>query len=1138
MKATKRLFLAGRWLFLIILVPGLLWAQSQTRGTLSGRIVDGSGSAIPATQVIVTNQASGQVVKTATNQDGFFTIPSLPSGDYDVTAEKKGFQQCRNTGVHLDPAGSAQINCRMKIGSVNQTVEVQAPSVYVQTDSATVSRVVNTTTMQQTPVNGRNFTSLLSLQPGVVTDFSFNSFQGLNIFATQSTHVNGLRGDANNIVIDGAASTRTRANGATVALPSMEAVGEVNIVSNAYMPEYSRAGGGQVIVQMKSGAQQYHGSAFEFLRNSALDARSFFASSKEPLQYNDFGFSFGGPVAPRSKKLFFYWTEEWFRQRQGSTVLGNVPTTGERAGDFSALCTSKPSSCPKVPTYLNGVDGLVAGQAFPNNQIPSTLFSPNGSAMVNMFSVPTNSALSQNFVGTFKNPTNQREDDVKFDYYPNWLKSHVAVTFRHFYQFNHSINHGSSLLLAQDLVLPSRGFTFDLSSTLSPTTLNDFTFAGTEDIVHVLVPSGAGLDRTSLGLNYPYIFGPQSKDVAGKIPTVNISGYDSITGLPYPSGSVGKVFSWQDMVSHIAGNHTFKTGIWVEQDGENDHDQVRVTPGGGIGNNLNGQFSFSASSTNPNTTGNALADTLLGNFDNYSELGFRNYTPWVARQLGWFAQDSWKVTPTFTLEGGIRWDYFPPYHSRWCNYATFNQSFYSRAPGVVQTVDPTTGLVTGGNPYNGIAVPCNQIPADAAGHFSVLGQPLTTSNLSSVNQQLIDMGMMRGLSPEIFQKHYNNWEPRLGFSWDPFGHGATAIRGGGGIFYNHSTLSDVSLMGGNTPFQSGAVVYNGSADNPGGTQGAQLPIPITGEDLAHKVPVIYQWNLTAEHMFAGNTLVDVGYVATRGRNLQLNSDLNQLPAGVQLANPGVNIAALRPYPGLGGIQVALNDASSQYDALQVSVQRRLSQGFQYGIAYTFSKAIDYGSSIYATAPNTYDLRYARGLSDFDRPNVLIVNYVYDLPFLKNSHDLAGHIAGGWEISGVASFESGSPVSISAGGDFAGTGDGGQRAQLVAGCNPTGVTQNIQHWFNTACFTAPATGTFGDSSRGILIGPGTANFDFGLFKNGAMTERFHYQFRAEFFNGLNHPSFNSVSTSISSGDFGKINGVGSPRQIQFGLKLLF
>lgn len=1140
MDDIKRLSLLYRVLWVLPLLSCLLLAQS--RSTLTGRITDTSGAAIPATQVTIMNQETGQSVAVSTNQNGFFTAADLPAGNYTVVSVKKGFQQCRNNGVHLDPASSVQVNCSMKVGSVTQTVEVQAPTVYVQTDTATVSRVVNSTTMEQTPVNGRNFTSLLSLQPGVVTDFSFNSFQGLNVFATQSTHVNGLRGDANNIVIDGAASTRTRANGASVALPSMEAVGEVNIVSSGYMPEYSRAGGGQVVVQMKSGAQQYHGEAFEFLRNDALDANSFFSNAnnkgKQPLQYNDFGFSIGGPLTPHNKKLFFYWTEEWFRQRQGGTVLANVPTVAERSGDFSALCASSPSSCPKVPTYLNGVDGLTAGQPFPNDKVPNDLFSANGSAMVDMYAMPTNGALGQNFAEDFKNPTNQREDDVKFDYYPNLLKSHLAVTWRHFFQYNSSLNQGPSILLRQDRVLPSRGFTLDFSSTLSPTLLNDFTFAGTEDIVHTTVPSGAGLNRTNLGITYPYIFGPESKDIAGKIPTVQISGYNDITGLPYPSSSVGKVFSWQDIVSKVAGNHTIKTGIWIEQDGENDDDQIRVTPGGGIGNNLNGQFTYSASKTNPNTTGNALADALLGNFDTYSELGFRNYTPWVAQQFGWFLQDSWKVTPTFTLQGGVRWDYFPPYHSRWCNFATFDPLFYSKAPGVQQTVDPTTGYVTGGNRYNGIAVPCQQIPADAAGHFSVLGQPVTSSNLSSINQQLTNLGMLRGLTPEIFQKHYNNWEPRLGFSWDPFGHGTTAIRAGAGIFYNHSTLSDVSLMGGNTPFQSAAVVFNGSADNPGGTPGAQLPIPVTGEDLMHKVPAIYQWNVSAEHMFAGNTMVDVAYVATRGKDLQLNSDLNQLPAGLKMANPNTNVAALRPYPGLGGIQVALNDSSSYYDALQVSVQRRLSHGLQYGVAYTFSKSIDYGSDIYAVAPNTYDLQYAKGLSNYDHPNVLIINYVYDLPFLKNNTSAAGHILGGWELSGVTSIESGSPITINAGSDFAGTGDGGQRAQMVAGCNPAGTDQNIQHWFNTACFTAPAPGTFGNSPRGVLIGPGTVNFDFGLFKNGPLTEKLHYQFRAEFFNGLNHPSFSGVSSTLTAGDFGKINGVGSPRNIQLGLKLTF
>ncbi len=1151
-RSAKLLVILGL-LFSCFLCIGLIaFAQTQALGTISGTITDNSGAVVPGAKITATNKATGQTSTATTSATGYYVVTNLPAGTYDVSAEAAGFQKCTNTGVILDPAATVALTCTMQVGQVTQTIEVTAAPALVSTAEAKVSRIVNSTQMEQIPVNGRNFVSLLALQPGVVTNFTFNSFQGMGIFASQDTHVNGLRGDANNFLIEGAPSTRTRANGATVALPSMDSLGEVNIVTNGYLPEYSRAGGGQMVVQMKSGTNSYHGSAFEFLRNDKFDAANFFLNTqggkKDKLRFNDWGFSVGGPVIPHSKKLFFFWTEEWFRRNRSFTPgPATIPSLKDRQGDLSDFCAAKPSSCPKVPAYLVPIAAakgipLVAGQPFPNNRISPALFSPNGSAFVNMYLPPTSPGESSNFVQNIPARTPQREDDIKVDWYADQIKSHLSVALRHFRQDNFDTNAtgSGSQLINQGFQFPNRGATVDLTTSLSPTLLNDFTATGTEDIVHILGGKlgGKGLDRASLGITFPYVLGPQSKDVPGKIPTVIMSGFQDISGLPYPGDSAGPIYSFQDVLTKIQGNHTIKMGLWLEHDGENDNDQIRVTPGGSVGNNMNGQFRFNADPSNPKTTGSPIADALLGNFDNYSEIGFRNLTIWRANQIGIFGQDSWKIRPNLTIQGGLRWDYFAPFHANWCNFSTFHPGFYSTLPGVKQVVDPATGFVTGGNPFNGIAVPCNQLPREAIGHFAVFGQRLTASNFDAINQQLRDSGLQRGLSPEIFQKHYRNFEPRLGFAWDPFGKGTTSIRASAGIFYNHNTLSDVSLMGGNSPFQSTVEIFNGSADNPGGTAGVPKPIPITGEDLVHKIPVVYQWNFTVQRLITQDTLVDVGYVATRGRRLLLNSDLNQPPAGTFTSNPSVNPAALRPFPGLGRATVALNNANSAYDSLQVSVQRRLHRGLQYGVAYTWSKSIDYGSSLYAVATDPFNLRLDRGLSDFDRRHTLIASYVYELPFLKNAATPVGKAFGGWQVSGVVSFLSGFPLSIGAGGDVAGVGGAGpQFADKLAGCDP-GPIKSLQQWFNTSCFKRPKDGTFGTAARGITHRPGFANWDFALFKGGHIIERLNYQFRAEFFNVLNHPSFTDVSTGVTSGDFGKVTGVADPRNIQFGLKLLF
>ncbi len=670
---------------------------------------------------------------------------------------------------------------------------------------------------------------------------------------------------------------------------------------------------------------------------------------------------------------------------------------------------------------------------------------------------------------------------------------------------------------------------------------------------------GNGVDRTGLGLTYPYIIpgGDASKDIPGKIPTLILSGFEQISGLPYPSGSVGHIYTLQDVVTKVYGTHTIKGGVWWEHDGENDHDQVRVTPGGGVGNNLNGQFAFNAS--NPFTTGSPLADALLGNFDNYSELGYRNYTPWAAYQIGFFGQDSWKVTPRLTIQGGMRWDYFQPYSSKWCNWAIFSPKFYSFAPGTQQVVDPTTGFVTGGDPYNGIGVPCASLPQSGIGHTAVFGQRVTSSNLSAINQQLMAAGVQRGLSPQIVQSQYRDFQPRLGFAWDPTGEGKYSIRGGAGIFYNHNTLSDVTLEGGNSPFQLAEEVFNGRADCPGSSLDAnrscaaasavapQLPIPMTGSDLVGKIPVVYSWNFSIQREFFKNTLVDVGYVGNRGKHLFINADLNQPAIGAfnNPANAAINQDLLRPYPGIGGGMTSLQEANSKYDGLQVQVQRRFTNGLQYSMAYTYAKAFDMADSIYSVVTDTYLPKYNWQLAGFNQTHHLVITYIYNLPFLKGSTSLAGKALGGWEVSGDVALISGFPNSVSAGADYLGNGvnnvGGTEYAYVKSGCNTRGNRSFLQ-FFNTGCFFEPPlypnSGLVGSAAPNIIEGPGTTNFDFALLKNGPITERLKYQFRAEFFNVFNHPSFNGADYTVTDSTFGQINSAISPRNIQLGLKLIF
>jgi Carboxypeptidase regulatory-like domain len=728
---------AGGWLALVSMLfvwPVFTFGQSAAFGTISGIVTDPSGALMPAVSVSVVNLGTQARYSTKTDSSGLFTVPNLPSGNYDVIAEKKGFQRYENTNVHLDPAASVEVHCQMAVGTVSQTVHVTSPLVHVQLSSPQVSRLISSHTLSQLPVNGRNFESLLALQPGVATTFTFNSYLGTNLGPTADTDVNGLTGESNNLVIDGAPSTRTRGNTDTIAPPSMAAIAEVNVVTNSFMPEYNRAAGGQIIATLKSGSDQYHGGVFEFDRNTDFDARSFFSTSVPKLDLNDFGFDIGGPVIPKKHKLYFFWTEEWLREVDGNTGLGTVPSVDDRNGDLANYCAATPDFCPKVPSYLNGVDGLVAGQAFPNDTVPTSLWSANGSAMARLFELPntpgTKLGEANNYLYDYPTTEDDREDDIKIDYLAT-EKNHLAVTLRQFQwsSFNPSVASAEAQLLDQTQPFHDQSASVDLTTTFTPTLLNDLTVTGNRDIVHTNMSGGPGLDRTALGIDFPYIYGDSSKDLPNKIPSVTIAGYSEINGEPYPSHSAGHIYTIQDVLTKIAGNHTIKTGFWWEHDGENDDDQVRVYAGGGVSDNMNGYFTWDASKWNPNTTGSPYADALLGNFDSYSEVGFRNETPWTAFQVGPFAQDTWQATRRLTIMGGLRWDYYQPNSSEWNNWSMFNPLFYSFAPGVEPVVNPVTGYVTSGDPYDGIVIPGDGLPNSAIGHVAVFGQRVTASNI-------------------------------------------------------------------------------------------------------------------------------------------------------------------------------------------------------------------------------------------------------------------------------------------------------------------------------------------------------------------------------------------------------------------------
>ena len=1060
------------------------FAQYHVNGSISGSITDASGAAVPGAKVTATNTQNRTNQSTTSTSSGEYLFSDMPPATYSITVQKEGFENCTGQGLMLDPGATRTFSCALKVGTANETVEVTAGALQVSEDTSQLNSVINSQQVEQLPDNGRNFANFLALEPGVA-GINFSDFNSMNIFATQGVSVNGLRDSDNNILIEGVSSQRTRDNAAETAAPALDAIGEVNIISSGYMPEYSRGAGAQIIVQLKSGTNQYHGSLYEYNQNTAYDSAANHlpgltnsGPGRTPtgiINWNNFGGTFGGPIPRTNHKLFFFYSEDISRQPGASINNVVVPSLLAHQGDFSEYCAAG-IGCPTVPAWLAGKTDpntgqvLVQGKPFPNNAIAQAFWSANGAALLNTFPNPNlnNSVASgnANFFYLSQGPNRNHTESLKVDYLIDPWKSHLAVSLRHYRTDSFSGNFGGSpQLLNWNIQEPERGATIDLATTFSPTLLNDLTIGSTEDIVHVVVPPGPrgnGDDRSRLGITYPYIFGPASKDVAGKTPTISWSGANSnLDSLnadtdAYPSHSVGHIYQFSDVLTKVHGKHTFKFGAWIEHDGENDDDQLVIG-----GQNLNGTFSFGATN-DPHSTGLPVADLLLGVFDNYAEYGFRNETPWSSWQQGYFGQDSWKVSKTLTIEGGLRWDYFPNYSSKWCNFAMFNPLAYSTFPGTQQVIDPATGLVVGGNYYNGLAMPCSGVPASAASHIGVFGEPFTAGNAASINQQLVSTGVVRGYPATVVPNRYRALQPRLGFAWDPTGSGKTSIRGSAGIFYNHETVSDQVQMGRNLPFQTGASINNGDIDCPGVAQSAltfgcsgggatftpgpviaspaspQGPIPVTGLDYRAPLPVVYSYHASVQHMFFQNTLVEVGYVGTQGRHFSLLEDLNELPPGTvgdctlgggsvsttnsalcapgspyrfnngATAGTGTPVASIVPYLGFSNSSFTyqINNGNSSYNSLQVNVQRRMSRNLMFTIAYTYANAHDIGSELQSSLTDHYNPNYNLGNPDWLEHHTLTATYLYALPFFTNRNDFQGHLLGGWELTGVVTIRSG------------------------------------------------------------------------------------------------------------------------------------
>ncbi len=1133
------------------------YAQSDL-GSIEGVVKDPSSSTVPNATVKVKNQ-NGLERSTKTNESGFYVVTSIPPGIYSVTVEAPGFKKFESVSNKLDSSSKLGVDATLTVGAASETVEVTASATQLQTESATVQKLVTREQIDSLELNGRNPVGLASLVPGArggnLSGLSFNFNQGPSNF-------NGSRNPENLITYDGAPATRTRSNGTSLGAADVDSTQEVQILTAAYAAEFGRTSGAQIRILTRSGGKDFHGAAYEYVRNDIFNANTWTRNHTPgqafttPIRYNQYGYNVGGPaywpgkINSDKSKFFWYWGQEWVKYRFTDSATWTVPTNLMRKGDFSELLTTGPQNIlGKIVTIKDPTTGNV----FPGNVIPTAMVSRNGSGILKAYPVPNLPIGSfigtSNYYITAGHPQDQRKDTLSVDMN---LTQNQRLQFRrnNYAFFEYQPLDGTPTETPKFFNRPNQTNSLDHVWTISPTLINEAIATVSLDDVYIPVDTAHFFDRTTAGINYPYIF-PDGKLLPNRIPTANITGLSGLTGNPYPSHSTGPIYTLTDSLTWVKGSHTFKFGFYFERSGENDNDEINVSACPTCTNNQNGQFSFTDTRSGQPGSGNAIANTALGLFDSYSELGQRAYTIFRGSSYEPFVQDNWKVNSKLTLNYGFRYTVIVPYKALWGNMIVFDPTLYD--PSQAVKVDPKTGTILpgSGDRYNGMVIPGSGWPSSAKGRFP------------EANNPAYDYLFRGGKYPSYYSNiQWNQIQPRVGIAYNL--NDKTVIRTGGGRFYTRLGVSDSVFLGGNPPFQPTANVSFGNADNPGGTTTNSLPLTVTTQSRDFKNPEAWNWNFTVEREFYLNSVLSVAYVGRRGLHQQRESNINQPTPATIAANPGVNIDALRPYKGYNSIRETDNVASSRYNALQISWNRRLTKGLLFGMAYTYSKSMDDGSNQRDIIPDTYYAGNLWGPSEFDVRHVFIANFLYELPFFKGSSNILGKALGGWQVSGIIQKQTGTPTSVGKGTDYVGVGLDGSLAGGVGQYwvyNGSGINyaKNIitntgnpgadsNYWFTTTdssgklLFSQPTAGTFNHQQgiRDLIYNPGFNNVNLGLFKKFAITERTGLQFRAEAFDAFNHPNWGGVNTDPTNlNTFGKVTGKsGDVRNLQLSLRLYF
>jgi outer membrane receptor protein involved in Fe transport len=1096
MKDKRTLVLA---LFAALLGHHPAWAQI-TDGSFRGVVADPSGAAVPGAKVELRDSVSQSAREATTDALGEYLLPGVPPGVYDFTVSFQGFQTLRNEHVVLQVGQHATLDFKLQPGELRQEIKVTGQAPLLNTANATIGTVVDDEKITQLPLNGRQFTQLILLTPGAAPQNT--GLQGSYDVATNlgavSPAVNGARSEMNNFTIDGVENNELYFN--FVALnPPPDALQEFKVQSDMSSGAFGRAAGANVNVITRSGTNEYHGSAWEFLRNTSLDARNFFNPDVSPFHQNQYGFTLGGPIKKQKVFAFGWW--EGFRKNLGSSIVGLVPTAAQLSGNLTGSpALFNPFSTRQVGTDSQG-NPIFTRDPFPGNQIPQSLLNSTALNISGvMFPAPNLTGESGgNYINTQSLTTDTDQFGIRID-----AVLPEAVNFFSRYSYSNAALTSPQLLPVLPTLTRNRmqQAVIGLNRAMGATGVLDFhaQFLRTSLIIYNPAPAPLSfLENNGLVKDFPPPVG-----IPPFMPGMCMS--DNVCYGAQTWGPIAPINNWEYNGSYtkIWGKHTLVFGGSLIRT----FFYENYNYGGANFDNL--PTSDPANSAN---TGSGLASYLLGvpsaanQFVGSYELSAKgNY-------YGAYANDEWRVDPRLTLTLGLRYDYSSPFKPTSGGLASLDWDN--------STPTHTIWLTTAANPVTG--------PANAPGG--------------------------------IYLPDRTDFAPRLGAAYRV--KNDLVVRTGYGIFYdfNQSNIQDQQDIIGMWPW--GAGDFQGDLNLPTPSSPVPTRILGTGifppfvfptsppyapgfvANRHNRTPYVQNWNFGIDKSFGNNWLVSVTYLGSKGTDIPIEFPVNT----ADVPGPGA-LAPRQRLPQFAPLTIDGNWSNSSYNAGQVKIEKRTASGLAFLMSYSYSKSIDISSTVHGTSQpyngvqNSFDIRASRGPSDFDLTQNFVTSVVYDLPFgpgkrfLNGSGPLTRYLAGGWQLTTIVTSNSGFPFTLQVPYDNANVGGGAQRPMLVGDLLPSGFQQTPSAWFNTSAVTVVPY-TFGNLGRNTLRQDGLQNVDFGAFKQFKFTEKRSLEFRSEFFNLFNHPNFGAPNTAIGSPTFGQISSVvGLPRVVQFGLKVNF